>query len=80
MSGKCSSGRVIQAAVIVCISPQATTYYLSKKAMVQLEIIHKDFPKIGSASNNNHLSISTIGVNDTSRALCGCIPRTKAPK
>ena len=80
LSGKCSNGQIIQAAVIVYISPQATTFYLSKEAMVQLEIIHKNFPQVGSASNNSDFSISAIiGLNDTVKALCGCLPRTKAP-
>ena len=80
LSGKTDNGRVIQAAVIVYISPQASTFYMSKEAMVQLEIIHEDFPKVGVASNITNSNINAVGVSNTMRATCGCSTRTKAPK
>lgn len=67
----------IEAAAIVYISPESNNFYLSKEAMVQLKIINRTFPEVGSALNStSHVMVSSV--SDTV-ADCGCKKRTKSP-
>ena len=47
--GTTDNGSTIEAATIVYISPDTDNFFLSKDVMIQLEIVGKDFPRIGSA-------------------------------
>ena len=49
LSARGKSGDLVQAAVIVYVSPDASRFYLSKEAMVQLGIINQNFPQVGAA-------------------------------
>ena len=49
LSARGKSGELVQAAVIVYVSPDASRFYLSKEAMVQLGIINENFPQVGAA-------------------------------
>ena len=70
MSGKSPSGRVYSCAAIVYVSPDVSGLYLSKEAMIQLQIIPADFPKVGGAA-----SAVFAAVKDSTTqfiAECGC--------
>ena len=49
LSGTNTDGKQIEAAVMAYVSPDANHFYLSREAMVQLQIIDKSFPRIGGA-------------------------------
>ena len=50
LSGTNSDGDQIEAAVMAYVSPDANHFYLSREAMIQLQIIDKSFPRVGCAS------------------------------
>ena len=82
LEGLDSSGRPIQCAVMVYISPDANGFYLSREAMTQLGIIAHDFPRVGAAL---HGGISgppptTFNTTDTpcTENDCHC-PERQAP-
>ena len=78
MSGKTADNRVIEAAAIVYISPDATTFYLSMEVMMQLRIINKTFPQVGAVIENQ-MNITAVASTKT-KAPCGCLQRTKPPR
>ena len=49
ISGKSGEGENKEAAVMTYVSPDAQHFYLSKEAMVQLDIIDEDFPQVGAS-------------------------------
>ena len=77
LSGRTADNHELEAAAIVYISPDATTFYLSMEVMMQLRIIPKSFPQVGAALNTrSHVSsVSTLNIT----APCGCLKRTKPP-
>ena len=85
LSGRSRNGRKAEAAVMVYISPEAKSFFLSKDAMIQLCIVSHDFPQIGAA--DNHVpSCHAIGTNDVHSvppnhklAECGCPVREAPP-
>ena len=50
IAGLAAEGSSLETAVMVYISPDTNTFFLSKYAMIQLGIIPASFPQIGSAS------------------------------
>ena len=71
LSGVDSVGRTHTAPVMVYVSPDTEKFYLSREALVQLGVISKDFPQVGSASAS--------AVLDTTPSTCKCLPRAKPP-
>ena len=62
---------------MVYISPDSKRFYLSREAMVQLEIVPKDFPKIGAAIPP---AIECSATEDHKTILtCDCPPRLPTP-
>ena len=70
LTGQDGKGNLYTAPVMTYISPDAGNFYLSRHACIQLGIIPKGFPKIGSAD------VSTIEHVENS---CGCPTRTLPP-
>ena len=54
LNGRTADNIIIEAAVMVYISPDANTFYLSMEAMVQLRIVPKTFPQVGAAWIDTH--------------------------
>ena len=92
LSGTSSEGESFEAAVMVYVSPDVRSFFLSKDAMVQLGVIAPTFPKIGSASANTpqvaHLSnqerdehTELCDPEDISNSVasCGCLRRRLPP-
>ena len=79
LQGKGIQGTQYECAVMVFISPDAAHFFLSKEAMQQLDIISRDFPRIGAASNSS-ISANTTETN-TNVSVCDCsrkeLPPTK---
>ena len=79
LSGRTADNRVIEAAVMVYISPDANTFYLSMEAMIQLQIVPSSFPQVGGVANIQRMvSAVTVSPSDCI-APCGCLTRTKPP-
>jgi len=55
------------------ISPSTTRFYLSREALIQLDVISSNFPELGSAQQLHQLSISEGTGN------CGCPDRNPPP-
>ena len=72
LSGRDREGNLHTAPVLVYVSPDTTRFYLSRDALVQLRVIHKNFPQVGAA-------LQTAGL-DSSKSDCGCLPRSLPPK
>lgn len=70
LSGTSNEGDAHSAAVMTYISPSTNRFYLSREAMIQLNVISKDFPKIGATVQE-----AVIGC---SIEPCGC-PRRSLP-
>ncbi len=81
LTGYAEDGSEIEAAVMVYISPEARCFYLSKEAMVQLQIIPRSFPRIGGARecSSGQASINAVDIAEPV-AACGCLRRMKAPR
>ena len=89
LSGQSSSGKSWEARVMVYISPQANSFFLSKEAMVQLGVIPPSFPSIGSTIVQQQSDIAAARTNSTPAgkpapcksgvAECGCPVRTVGP-
>ena len=62
---------------MVFISPDAAHSFLSKEAMQQLDIISRDFPRIGAASNSS-ISANATETN-TNVSVCDCSPKELPP-
>ena len=77
MSGRAPDGSFIEAAAIVYISPDASTFYLSMEVMVQLKIIPKTFPQVGAAVQESTNTVTVASVE--AKAPCGCLLRSKPP-
>ena len=81
LSGKSRDDREVEAAVVVYISPDARSFFLSREAMVQLGIVSQDFPQLGAALNElpSCHAIGTAEVPDvvpnSKFAECGCLRR-----
>ena len=86
LEGQCPNNRKVSAAVMTYISPDAKSFYLSEEALVQLEVLPKNFPQLGSAAPNDDVCGVKIkgDVAETEFADCGCrkrrtiLPPTKA--
>ena len=50
----------VSCSVMTYISPDANAFFLSKEALIQLQVIPKDFPKIGSAVSSPKPDIAGI--------------------
>jgi hypothetical protein len=88
LSGTSADGEEFEAAVMVYISPDARSFFLSKDAMIQLGVIAPSFPQIGSAAmplkaavNSSELDQPrTRQYEETSiNADCGCPRRCLLP-
>ena len=84
LAGTTNSGSTIEAATIVYISPDTDTFFLSKDVMIQLGIVGKDFPRVGSAHAIEHVGTQEHGnvnaVEDDVYAPCGCFRRELPPE
>ena len=78
ISGRTADNRIIEAAVMVYISPDANAFYLSMEAMIQLRIVPASFPQIGAADVQPMVSAVTVFPSNAI-APCGCPRRTKPP-
>ena len=82
LSGCSANGKHKEAAVIVYISPDVCSFYLSKEAMVQLGIIPVSFPQVGAVAALEQHPVTELGDNSDRQpkvALCGCFQRNKPP-
>ena len=80
LSGRTADNIIIEAAVMVYVSPDANTFYLSMEAMIQLRIVPKTFPQVGAAWIDTQHTISAVSAfRADSTAPCGCLRRTKPP-
>ena len=88
LSGTSADGEEFEAAVMVYISPDARSFFLSKDAMIQLGIIAPSFPQIGSAAMPLKASVNSSELDqprtrqyeETSMdADCGCPRRCLPP-
>jgi ribosomal protein L44E len=92
LSGPSSEGEHYEAAVMVYVSPDVRSFFLSKDAMVQLGVIAPTFPRIGSASvhtpqaaqlssqeMDKHTELCNPEDNSTNVASCGCLRRRLPP-
>ena len=85
LSGISRDGDVMEAAVMAYISPEARSFFLSKEAMIQLGVIPKTFPQIGSVVTSEvaHVIASTSDIfkppNESTNAECGCLCRSLPP-
>ena len=85
LSGISRDGDAMEAAIMAYISPEARSFFLSKEGMIQLGVIPKTFPQIGSAITSQvpHVSASTSDTfklpNDSTNAECGCLCRSLPP-
>ena len=77
LSSVTTDNQLIVAAAIVYISPDANTFYLSMEVMIQLKIIHKTFPQVGSAVDSQ-LDVNAVSTSQR-KSPCGCLTRTKPP-
>ena len=71
LQGTDSAGQTRTAAVMTYVSPSTQRFFLSREALIQLGVIAKDFPRVGSADEECTIE------NDT--APCGCSVRTSPP-
>ena len=71
LTGTDSRGNPHTAAVMVYITPDTERFYLSRSALIQLGVISKDFPRVGSV-------LESCPVEDN-RAECGCLRRELPP-
>ena len=78
MEGHDFDNRKHCATVRAYVSPDAKVFYLSKEALIQLQVIPKDFPKIGSATHHEVGGVAGK-VGDAEFAECGCRKRTLPP-
>jgi len=90
LSGRTSDGDRRTAAVMAYISPNTRRFYLSREALIQLGIITKDFPRIGSADESSAVNDENAEINTRSPstghltnelisvqpAACGCPTRS----
>jgi len=92
LSGSSVEGANFEAAVMVYISPDAGSFFLSKNAMIQLGVIAPTFPQIGSATAHTPqvaqvsihevdeaTELSNLEDNETDIASCGCLRRRLPP-
>ena len=71
LHGVNADGETKTAAVMTYVSPSTQRFYLSRDALIQLGVISKDFPRIGSADGECAV--------DSSSAPCGCPVRSLPP-
>ena len=80
LEGYGPDGRKLSAAVMTYVSPDAKAFFLSKEALIQLQVIPKDFPKLGTAvSNPSVAGILNIQQAKGNIANCGCLKRVPPP-
>ena len=83
LAGTTNSGSTIEAATIVYISPDTDNFFLSKDVMIQLGIVGKDFPRVGSAHDIKHVGTyehsHVNAVEDDVYAPRGCFTRELPP-
>ena len=76
LSGNDSAGNIHTAPIMAYVSPSTQKFYLSRQALVQLGVIPKNFPKVGSAMETSAV--------ETKTAPCGCpirvLPLTRPDK
>ena len=77
MNGVSQDERKHSCAAIIYVSPDVSGFYLSKEAMIQLQIIPADFPRVGGAASSE----SSTGKVAATQAVaeCGCPLRTMPP-
>ena len=71
LSAKDNLGNVHTAAVMVYVSPSTTKFYLSREALVQLGVIARDFPRVGTFVESCPIQLGS--------ADCGCQMRSLPP-
>ena len=71
LSAKDNLGNVHTAVVMAYVSPSTNKFYLSREALIQLGVISKDFPRVGS-----FIELCPIQMNV---ADCGCQIRSLPP-
>ena len=80
LAGKSSCDESWEAAVMVYISPQANSFFLSKEAMVQLGIIPSSFPCVGSTGEHlKQFRLDAVAVNVVSEAITVPLTATSTP-
>ena len=78
LSGTSAKGVDIQAAVMVYISPDARSFYLSREAMVQLGVIPRCFPQVGASLPDNSECVAS-NLDTPSLSECDCKARLPPP-
>ena len=71
LSGYSPDGNPHSAGVMVYVRPSTNRFYVSRDALIQLNVISKDFPRLGAATSTEN---ATIEVNQ-----CDCTKRTTPP-
>ena len=72
LHGNNSAGQSRTAAVMTYVSPNTQRFYLSREALIQLGVIGKNFPRVGSADEECAI--------EEENASCGCLVRTSPPR
>ena len=71
LAGTDKSGTKHTAPLMVYISSDTNRFYLSREALINLNIISADFPRIGAAKVN--------AIIENIENTCGCLQRTLPP-
>ena len=86
LSSLSQEGERLEAPVIVYVSPDTESLYVSRQALVALRVISEDFPKIGGTptDNNSAAGIETTLLDelpkcDKNAVSCKCPKRVKPP-
>ena len=84
LSGSDDEGSVHEAAVMVYISPDTDSFFLSKESMIQLGIISSDFPKVGAMLSSETSVVASnadqAASTESTYAECGCLKRQAPPE
>ena len=72
LSGTDNVGRTHRAPVMAYVSPDTQKFYFSREALIQLGIISKDFPQIGT-------TMEACAATNQELAACGC-PKRMLPQ
>ena len=77
LQGISASGEEHFAAAVVYVSPEVTSFYMSRDVMIQLGIIPHGFPEIGSSLPGKNYSENAS--MEQGNEKCPCLPRCPPP-
>jgi len=80
LTGTTNNGDTCTAAVMTYVSPSANQFYLSRDALIQLNVISKDFPRVGAAIREESVDGGAKHVIASLEHSCECPARTLPPQ